>query len=161
MLLTLAVSVYAAGQPASAPIEARLEPLSNFPQTTLSILTPDARQHVFNIWLADTEAHREQGLMFVKSLEPNTGMLFIFDEPQVVTMWMKNTLISLDMVFIDKNGHVTRVIENAKPLSLEILSSKESASAVLELKGGVAKTLGIHAGALVKYSVFTASSGSK
>src|SRR5882757_4275159 len=108
-LLNFGIAAGVVAGPSPAPVEARLEPLSNFPQTTLSILTPDARQHVFNIWLADTEAHREQGLMFVKSLEPNTGMLFIFDEPQIVTMWMKNTLISLDMVFIDKNGHVTRV----------------------------------------------------
>lgn len=156
MLLAAAISCCASAWAAddTTPIEKRLEPLSNFPQDKLIILTPDARQHVFRVWVADTGAHREQGLMFVKSLEPNTGMIFTFGPPQVVTMWMKNTLIPLDMVFIDKQGRVTRVIENAMPLSLEILSSKDKVSGVLELGGGVTKELGIRAGAVVRYGSF-------
>jgi len=140
--------VYAAAD-TRVPVEERIEPLSNFPQRQLAILTPDARRHVFRIWVADTEAHREQGLMFVKALEPDTGMIFLFEPPQVINMWMKNTYIPLDMVFINGEGRVTRVVENATPLSRAIISSVEPANGVIELKGGVTKELGIREGAMV------------
>lgn len=151
-LLSMTLSACAADQPSQAAA-AFHEPLSNFQTNTLTILTTDARQHVFRIWVADTEAHREQGLMFVQSLEPDTGMLFTFDQPQQISMWMKNTLIPLDMVFIARDGRVNGVISNAKPLSLDILTSPAKASAVLELKGGVAAQLDIGVGAIVKYPI--------
>ncbi|MGC3981666.1 MAG: DUF192 domain-containing protein [Steroidobacteraceae bacterium] len=145
----------------AADPQLKLEPLSNFPQSSLVILTPDARQHSFKVWVADTDTHREQGLMFVKSLDENTGMLFVFDQPQTIQMWMKNTLISLDMVFIDTNGRVDSVVANAKPLSLSIIDSKRTVLGVLELAGGSAAKLGIRAGAVVKHPFFASVGGSR
>ena len=138
-----------------------LEPLSNFPQTTMSILTPDARQHPFQIWLADSAARREQGLMFVKALPENTGMLFVFNRPQKIQMWMKNTLIPLDMVFIDAEGRIDSIAVNATPMSLYIIESKRAVLAVLELAGGSTEQLGIHAGAIVKHPAFASMGGSR
>jgi hypothetical protein len=119
-------------QPAATP---KMEPLSNFPQVTLSILTPDARQHRLQVWVADTDAHRQQGLMFVKSLPDSTGMLFVFDQPRQIQMWMKNTLIPLDMLFIDANGRVDSIAVNTTPMSLSIIESKNPVLGVMELRG--------------------------
>lgn len=147
---------------ASAPTtQAELEPLSNFPQSTLNIVTPDARIHRIQVWIADTDAHREQGLMFVKALPENTGMLFIFDQPQQIRMWMKNTLIPLDMVFIDSNGRIDSIAADATPMSERIIDSKRVVLGVLELAGGVTKTLGIRTGAIVQHPFFASVGGSR
>jgi hypothetical protein len=138
-----------------------LQPLSNFPQTALSILTPDARQHAFQIWVADSPARREQGLMFVKGLPDSTGMLFVFDRPQRIQMWMKNTLIPLDMLFIDANGRIDNIAVNAEPLSLSIIDSKHAVLGVLELAGGSTEKLGIHAGDIVQHPYFASVGGSR
>ena len=153
LLLALHALVMPAGFAASAAAP-NLESLSNFPQTTLSILTPDARQHEFLIRVADSPARREQGLMFVKELPENTGMLFVFDRPQRIQMWMKNTLIPLDMVFIDANGRIDNIAINAKPLSLKIIDSRHQVLGVLELAGGSTEKLGIHAGDIVQHPFF-------
>lgn len=159
LLLLVSLSNVSCATDATAP--ATLEPLSNFPQATLNILTPDARQHPFRIWLADSDAHRQQGLMFVKSLPENTGMLFVFDRPQKIQMWMKNTLIPLDMVFIDTNGRVDSIAINTTPMSLAIIESKREVLGVLELAGGSTAKLGIHAGAIVQHPAFASVGGSR
>jgi uncharacterized membrane protein (UPF0127 family) len=133
-----------------AHAQGAMEPLDHFPKATLAIYTPDMRKHEFKIWIADTESRREQGLMFVKSLPADQGMLFIFDAPQRMSMWMKNTLIPLDMVFIAVDGHVESVAAKTKPMSEKIISSKGVVQTVLELKGGVAAQQGIGAGAVVQ-----------
>ncbi len=130
--------------------QAAPEPLDHFPSTTLNIFTPDMRKHEFKIWVADTEARREQGLMFVKSLPANQGMLFIFDAPQKVSMWMKNTLIPLDMVFITTDNRIESIAANAEPMSEKIIASKGVVATVLELKGGETARQGIHAGAVME-----------
>lgn len=135
---------------AGARAQATLEPLDRFPKTHLSIFTPDMHKHEFKIWIADTESRREQGLMFVKSLAADQGMLFIFDSPQQVSMWMKNTLIPLDMLFIDTSGHIDSIAANTTPMSEKIISSKGVVISVLELKGGIAKQLGITTQAVIK-----------
>jgi uncharacterized protein len=147
-----------AAGPAAPP---NLEPLDNFPQTTLNILTPDARRHPFRIWVADSAARREQGLMFVKALPENTGMLFVFDRPQKIQMWMKNTLISLDMVFIDADGRIDSIATNATPMSLAIIDSRHAVLGVLELAGGSTEKLGIHAGGIVQHPFFASVGGSR
>jgi len=164
LTLVLLLTMQAALLPAFAtePVPpVNLEPLSNFPQTTLHILTPDARQHAFDIWVADSPAHREQGLMFVKELTDNTGMLFVFDRPQYVQMWMKNTLIPLDMVFIDADGRIDSIAVNAKPMSLKIIESRNRVLGVLELAGGRTAKLGIHAGDIVQHPFFASMGGSR
>ena len=102
--------------------------------------------HTIAVWVADTPAHREQGLMFVKSLAPGSGMLFLFGEAQYVAMWMKNTYVALDMVFIDAAGRITNIAADTRPLSLETLNSAGPVIAVLELPAGAAQRFGLRPG---------------
>lgn len=123
-----------------------------FRRSTLQIATPDARLHTFKIWLADDPGRRARGLMFVKHLEDDEGMLFIYDQPQPVAMWMKNTFIPLDMLFVAADGKVMHVVENTTPHSLETIESNGFALAVVELKAGTAKRLRIAKGARVMHA---------
>ncbi len=79
--------------------------------------------HVFSVEIADTQAEREKGLMFVKHLPDGQGMLFDFDSEQDIAMWMKNTYIPLDMIFIRGDGRIARIAENTTPLSTAIIPS--------------------------------------
>ena len=129
------------------------EPLANFPSTTLSV-EANGTTHPFRVYLAATEARRNQGLMFVKSLAPDRGMLFMFEQPQVTGFWMENTLIPLDMLFIAADGRIIRIVENATPLSRATISSMGVVLGVLELAGGTSAKLGIRAGDRVRYPAF-------
>jgi uncharacterized protein len=137
---------------ATAAADAPL-PLSDFPQSTLQIATPDARLHRFNIWIAEDDVHREQGLMFIKKLPENAGMLFIYSAPQRIGIWMKNTYIPLDIVFISADGRIANIVPDAKPLSEDTMESK-NVVAVLELNGGTAARLNIRKGAVVMHPFF-------
>jgi uncharacterized protein len=140
LLLALAASLAAgrAGLAQSMPIE----DLTQFPRTTLTIR---AHGHIdrFDVWIADTPARQEQGLMFVRDLPGSQGMLFPQSSPQVAHFWMKNTYIPLDMVFIGEDHRIEKIIARATPFSLDILSSDVPVIAVLEIRGGEAKRLGI------------------
>lgn len=127
-----------------------------FRRSTLQIATPDARLHRFNIWIADSDLHRARGLMFIKQLGAEDGMLFIYPQPQPVAMWMKNTYVSLDMLFVAADGRVTRVVENTEPLSLKTIQSGEPVLGVVELAAGTAARLKITPGARVIHPAFTA-----
>ena len=122
-----------------------LEDLANFPRTSLEILHGKDKKNprTFNIWIADTAARQEQGLMFVRDLPEGQGMLFPQKKPRPMSMWMKNTYVELDMVFIGEKGAIDQIIEHAHPLSLETLSSTKPVAAVLEIKGGEAARLGL------------------
>jgi uncharacterized membrane protein (UPF0127 family) len=120
-----------------------------FRRSTLQIATPDARLHTFKVWVADDPERRARGLMFVKQLAPDEGMLFIYDEPQAVSMWMKNTFIPLDMLFVAADGKIINVAENTKPHSLDTITSQGDALAVVELNAGTAARLKIAKGARV------------
>ena len=109
---------------------------------------------VFNVDLAVTDDERAKGLMYRKEVPEGYGMLFDFKREQQVAMWMKNTYVSLDMIFIANDGRVTRIAESTKPLSEDIISSGGPARAVLEVVGGTAKKLGIAAGDKVGYPIF-------
>jgi uncharacterized membrane protein (UPF0127 family) len=126
----------------------------NFERSSLQIATPDARLHTFSIWIADSEPRRERGLMFVDHLDADAGMLFIYPAPQRISMWMKNTHIPLDMVFVAADGRVAKVIENTQPMSLKTLESDKEVTAVIELNAGTAKRLHISAGAQVMHPAF-------
>ena len=141
----------------AAPVAAQQEPLdlSTFPRTQLEI-TPHGsdgagQKHSFQVWIADTPARAEQGLMFVSDLPETMGMVFPFQPPRVASFWMKNTYIELDMLFIDEKGRVRKIIQRAAPLSLQTLSSDTPVAAVLELKGGLAAKLGLHTGDTVTW----------
>ena len=91
-------------------------------------------------------AKRTQGLMHVRDLPENEGMLFVFSPPRYVSMWMKNTVISLDIVFIKADGTIALVHQKAKPLSLQSIPSIHKVKWVLELKGGIAEKLKLRPG---------------
>jgi len=130
----------------SAPIES----LARFPRTTLAI-TAHGHRDRFEIWIADTPVRQEQGLMFVRDLPASQGMLFPQDSPQVAHFWMKNTYIPLDMIFVGEDGRIAKIIANARPFSLDVLSSDVPVIAVLEIRGGEAHELGIGVGDRVSW----------
>lgn len=100
----------------------------------------------FQIEVADTPKQREVGLMYRRSMPEDHGMLFDFGRPQDISMWMQNTYVSLDMVFVGEDGRVTRVAENTEPLSTRIISSEGPARYVVELLAGSAKRIGLKSG---------------
>ncbi len=120
---------------------------------TLTLVT-DSGRHRIEIEVAETEEQKAVGLMFRKSIADNAGMLFPYSPPREITMWMRNTLIPLDMVFIRADGIVHRIEARTTPLSEEIIHSKGDVSAVLELGGGVAAKLGLKPGDRVEYALF-------
>ena len=129
------------GAPQPAP-----EPLSAFPQSLLAVRTASGKVINFKIWTADSERRREQGLMFVRDLDEHAGMLFLFPERQRVTMWMKNTYVSLDLLFMNDKGKIDYIAAKAAPLSPAIIGTPNPEAAVLELKGGACERLGIKVG---------------
>lgn len=131
-----------------------LEDLANFPRTSLEILHGKSKKEArhFDVWIADSPARQEQGLMFVRDLPANQGMIFPLKKPRKMAMWMKNTYIELDIVFIGEKGAIDKIIEHARPLDLTTLSSDKDVSAVLELKGGVASDLGLKVGDRVSWA---------
>jgi uncharacterized membrane protein (UPF0127 family) len=105
----------------------------------------------FLVKSAKSPKERENGLMWITNLPQNYGMIFEFKDEQMVYMWMKNTKIPLDMIFIDQNNKITHITHQAKPESLEIISSQNPVMKVLEINGGLTDELGIEVGDLVKY----------
>ena len=110
--------------------------------------------HVFAVEMADTEAAREKGLMYRKSLPPGQGMLFDFHSDQPVRFWMKNTYIPLDMIFIRSDGRILNIAENTTPMSEKEVPSAGPVRAVLEVSGGTARKLGIAPGDYVANPIF-------
>jgi len=110
----------------------------------------------FSVELAQTGRELDRGLMYRKSLPDGQGMLFDFGSEQRLDMWMKNTFIPLDMVFIGADGRVRRIAEHTKPLSRRLIPSGGPVRAVLEINAGAARALGIAPGDLVSHPIFAA-----
>ena len=146
--IAVAGCALAAFKPASADVAAP-EPLTAFPQSLLAIRTAGGKVINFKIWTADRPSRQEQGLMFVHSMDKHAGMLFVFPAAERISMWMKNTYLSLDMVFIDAAGRIDYIAPRAAPQSLDIIRAPRPISAVLELNGGTCEDLGIAPGDLV------------
>lgn len=108
----------------------------------------------FTVEVARTPQRQALGLMFRRELPAMHGMLFPYAQPKVITMWMKNTFIPLDMVFIKQNGEVLRIEEMTEPFSERVISSGGDATGVLEIAGGEARRLGIARGDMVRHSHF-------
>jgi len=119
----------------------------------LEIVTKNGVQ-VFSVEIATTEQEKETGLMYRKELADGKGMLFDFSPEQEVSMWMKNTYISLDMIFIRADGTILRIAENTEPLSTKIIPSQGLAKGVLEVIAGTAKKYGIEPGDRVGHPLF-------
>ena len=127
--------------------------LQQFPTAPLSVESAGGR-HQFTVELATTPAQMEQGLMFRRSVAPDAGMLFDFKTPSMAAMWMKNTLIPLDMLFVDAQGRIVNIHERAVPGSLDPIGAAAPVRAVLELNGGTAARLGIRPGDQVVFPIF-------
>jgi uncharacterized membrane protein (UPF0127 family) len=110
--------------------------------------------HVFTVELAVTDEQRAHGLMERRSLPEGHGMLFKFEPEQVITMWMHNTYIPLDMIFIRGDGRILRIAEHTTPLSDRTISSGAPARGVLEVIAGTARKLGLAAGDKVAHPWF-------
>ncbi|MFS8040833.1 MULTISPECIES: DUF192 domain-containing protein [Xanthobacter] len=145
--LALAVSPVALAAPAPVPAAqaASLEALEI--ATSKGVVT-------FEVEVARTDEQRTTGLMYRKSLDERAGMLFDFKVDQPVYMWMKNTYIPLDMLFIRADGTIARITAMTTPFSTETISSGEPVRAVLEIAGGTARKVGIKAGDRVAHPVF-------
>jgi uncharacterized membrane protein (UPF0127 family) len=119
----------------------------------LEIVTKSGVQ-MFSVEMATTEEEKTTGLMYRKELPDGKGMLFDFSPEQEVSMWMKNTFISLDMIFIRADGRILRIAENTEPQSTRIISSGGPAKGVLEVIAGTAKKYGIEPGDRVAHPLF-------
>jgi len=123
------------------------------PTDPLTIVSA-GKTHAFQVELADTPQESELGLMNRASMPKDHGMIFEFRPARDVSMWMKNTLIPLDMLFMDDKGKVVAIAEDARPGSLRLVGPGFPISSVLELNGGVVKELGIKTGDTVQHKLF-------
>ncbi len=115
-------------------------------QDRLTIVTAAGVSHEFDVELALTPGEQAQGLMFRRKLARDAGMLFLYKNDRPRGMWMKNTVIPLDMIFIEADGRILKVVERTVPQSLETIESGGPARAVLEINGGTASRLEISVG---------------
>ena len=141
VLLLVACTPQAAsesGQPGPVP-----ELDDHFGLGELTVVSDDGTAHEFRVYLATEFEQQRRGLMFVRELPPDVGMLFIYEGDAIRSMWMKNTYIPLDMVFARSDGTVINVVSNTVPQTLNSHASSEPARFVLELNAGAARKLGI------------------
>lgn len=124
------------------------------PKEPLSITTRDGQRHDFQVEMALEPAQQTTGLMFRRSVPADGGMLFDWGTPRDSSMWMRNTVSSLDMVFINADGTVRRIAEDTVPGSLAIIESHGPVRATLEMAAGTAKRLDIRPGDKVQNRIF-------
>lgn len=111
-------------------------------------------EHTFSVEVAETAEQKSRGLMFRRSLADDAGMVFPYAPPQEATMWMRNTYISLDMIFIRQDGIVHRIEAGTEPFSEAVIASHGNVAAVLELKAGIASKVGLKPGDKVVHRLF-------
>ncbi len=117
-------------------------------------LRGDWGQARFTVEVADDDAERSQGLMYRETMAQSAGMLFVYPYEKRVGFWMKNTLIPLDMIFLDTTGTVRKVHSNAEPGNLSPIFGTGDTRVVLEINGGLAKRLGITKGSVMRHPAF-------
>ena len=125
---------------------------SAFSRDTLLIAASEHACHVFEVYLALTPAQHSRGLMWVRYLPPFTGMLFIYPQQRTLSMWMKNTYIPLDILFIRADGSIANVATDTVPLTLDSVTAIEPLNYALELNAGVTERLHIDSGSTVIFS---------
>jgi uncharacterized membrane protein (UPF0127 family) len=135
----------------SLPLAAQTEP----PREELAIAT-DAGERVFHVEIADDQAERARGLMYRRELDDDEGMFFDFGSEQRASFWMRNTYISLDMLFIRADGTIESIAERATPLSEKSIPSQGPVRYVLEINGGLSDALGIEPGDAISGPAFEA-----
>jgi uncharacterized membrane protein (UPF0127 family) len=129
-------------------------PQTRLPTDPLTIVTRDGTQHRFTVEMALTPDQQTIGLMFRTEVRPDEGMLFDWGAPRESVMWMRNTLVPLDMVFIAADGRIHRIAARTVPLSLATVASQGPVRATLELAGGTAERLNLRPGDRVLHPMF-------
>jgi uncharacterized membrane protein (UPF0127 family) len=127
---------------------------STFAWDTLIVVTDSGRRHPFRVELAITPIQQAQGLQWRKSLADDAGMLFDFGAARPAAFWMKNTYVSLDMIFIGADGKIVKIARDTPPLSLDVIPSDLPVRAVLEVRAGTAARLGIQTGDTIEHRIF-------
>lgn len=122
------------------------ERLAGFPRGHVMLVTAAQRCLLLDVWFATTEAQRSRGLMYVDELGEFEGMYFAYREPALITMWMKNTVLSLDMLFVDADGRIARIAAATKPWSDDLIRSGGPVVGVLEVNARFAATWGVAPG---------------
>ena len=130
-----------------------LDPFPGLTRSELQIVT-DSGSHSFQVWIAADDRSRTHGLMNVRALPADHGMLFLSEQPRFLSFWMKDTYLSLDLVFIGADGIVVNIARNATPHSLEPIVSTAPAKAVLEVQAGTAARIKLMAGDCVRHPAF-------
>lgn len=152
------VALCCAGLSISACAQGELSSSARYAAENVVVIEAASGEHKFNVELADEPEEQRIGLMYRTELAADAGMLFDFGEPGHRSMWMKNTLISLDMAFIDEEGVIRRIAANTTPRSLESIRSGAEVIAVLEVNGGTFARLNIEEGDRVRHPIFQQSS---
>jgi uncharacterized protein len=144
-LATVVVGIMLCLAPATVALSQTLEQLT---------LVTSSGRHVFQVEVMRTPDQRARGLMFRRFMPADRGMLFDFERTEPVAMWMQNTYISLDMIFIRADGTVARIAEQTEPLSTQTIPSGEAVLSVLEVNAGIAAKIGLKAGDKVEHGLF-------
>ena len=151
-IIILAAFIAAAGYDLLLPTN--LKAAEPFERDVADILTGDRKRHRFRVEIVSTPQDRAQGLQGRKRLDPDTGMLFDLGVPFPVYMWMKNTFVALDMIFIAADGRIVNIARATTPESLAIIESAGPVRAVLEVPAGTAARLGVRPGDRVEHRIF-------
>ena len=152
LLLLVLPACSQAAQPSPTPAaQDAVHPVSGLQVIPLTVTTPGGETHAFRVEVARTPQEQSRGLMFRTEMGSDEGMLFPYAQPQILSFWMKNTVLSLDLVFIGPDRRVVNVAANAVPYSEAPILSAAPAIATLELNAGRARELGIVAGARVDW----------
>lgn len=148
IILTLALGLWGFGvPPVSAAQQGGL-------RTDAVVIETAKGTFTFTTEIADTPEHRNRGLMFRKEMGPDCAMLFDWGYDLEISMWMANTYLSLDMIFIHRNGQVAKIVRATRPHSREIISSGGSVAGVLEVVAGTADRIGLKVGDTVRHAMF-------
>jgi uncharacterized membrane protein (UPF0127 family) len=139
---------------ARAQFQEAITPQPTLPTEKLVIVSRDGTSHDFLVEMALSQDQQMTGEMFRTEIPANTGMLFDWGVPRESQMWMKDTLVPLDMVFINPDGSIRAIAENTVPQSLAVIDSHGSVRATLELQGGLTAKLNIRVGDTVKQRIF-------
>jgi hypothetical protein len=158
LLMALAglFSAAAAAQLPPAPIgdPAHPDTVIDFGEPEAIVIETDEGDIRFSALIADSDEERQRGLMFRESLADDEAMLFDYEVVQPTAIWMRNTPISLDIIFIAEDGHIVKIVANAQPMSLRSMASDFPVLGVLEVRGGLTQEAGIAPGDTVRHEIF-------
>lgn len=140
---------------AAGPCDTRQAQVSDLPEAKLDVVT-DSKSHRFHVWIAADDESRARGLMHVLDLPVDRGMLFLFERAQFATFWMKDTCVSLDILFVAPDGRIVNIARDTEPFSLAPIASSAPVAGVLEIPAGTAQRLGIVPGNRIRHPAFEA-----